>query len=220
MDYLFYDIFKEGKTLDDAPPALLRKESEFAWASTKSGETTRFFPSMTDEENKVNGAVVHWRGIESPERAESIKQEVPWIRHGFSDAKVIPIGNFTSVSKLFQQGGKYLHCEPVQRLQPFSTDPCVTCFGKVSTKIYVKELHSLFLLMVHRMTDGLLSGTGGIAEEVFDVVHPQQGKVLRLKANDRAEVKQYVEDIPSLSEGAAEVDILRAKSHMVWEVFF
>lgn len=90
------------------------------------------------------------------------------------------------------------------------------------------------------MTDGLLSGTGGIAEEVFDVVHPQQGKVswlgalycihkkltsqieqvLRLKANDRAEVKQYVEDIPSLSEGAAEVDILRAKSHMVWEVFF
>lgn len=128
MDYLFYDIFKEGKTLDDAPPALLRKESEFAWASTKSGETTRFFPSITDEENKVNGAVVHWRGIESPERAESIKQEVPWSRHGFSDAKVIPIGNFTSVSKLFQQGGKYLDCEPVQRLQPFSTDPCVTWY--------------------------------------------------------------------------------------------
>ncbi|GAT26978.1 similar to An01g08750 [Aspergillus luchuensis] len=170
MDYLFYDIFKEGKTLDDAPLALLRKESEFAWASTTSGETTRFFPSITDEENKVNGAVVHWRGIESPERAESIKQEVPWIKHGFSDAKVIPIGNFTSVSKLFHQGGKYLHC--------------------------------------------------GIAEEGFDVGYPQQGKVLRMKANDRAEVKQYMEEIPSLAEGAAEVDILRAKSHMVWEVFF
>lgn len=41
-----------------------------------------------------------------------------------------------------------------------------------------------------------------------------------MKANDRAEVKQYVEEIPSLTEGAAEVDILRAKSHMVWEVFF
>ncbi|BCR95986.1 uncharacterized protein AKAW2_20926A [Aspergillus luchuensis] len=65
-----------------------------------------------------------------------------------------------------------------------------------------------------------LSGIGGIAEEGFDVGYPQQGKVLRMKANDRAEVKQYMEEIPSLAEGAAEVDILRAKSHMVWEVFF
>ncbi|GLB09300.1 hypothetical protein AtubIFM57258_005217 [Aspergillus tubingensis] len=217
MDYLFYDIFKEGKTLDDAPLALLRKESESAWASTNSGETTRFFPSITDEENKVNGAVVHWRGIESPERAESIKQEVPWIKHGFSDAKVIPIGNFTSVSKLFHQGGKYLHCEPVQRLQPFNTDPCVTWY----VVIVARDASSYDAMFGER--DALhcvRPWKGGIAEEVFDVVHPQQGKVLRMKANDRAEVKQYVEDIPSLSEGAAEVDILRAKSHMVWEIFF
>lgn len=41
-----------------------------------------------------------------------------------------------------------------------------------------------------------------------------------MKANDRSEVNQYVEDIPSLSEGAAEVEILRAKSHMAWEIFF
>ncbi|PYH30877.1 uncharacterized protein BO87DRAFT_389847 [Aspergillus neoniger CBS 115656] len=201
MDYLFYDIFKEGKTLDDAPLALLRKESEFAWASTHSGETTRFFPSITDEENK----------------AESIKQEVPWIKHGFSDAKVVPIGNFTSVSKLFHQEGKYLHCEPVQRLQPFATDPCVTWYAV----IVARDASSYEAMFGER--DALhcvRRWNGGIAEEVFDVVHPQQGKVLRLKANDRAEVKQYVEDIPSLSEGAAEVDILRAKSHMVWDIFF
>ncbi|PWY76772.1 hypothetical protein BO83DRAFT_425687 [Aspergillus eucalypticola CBS 122712] len=116
----------KGRPLKTPPLALLRKESEFAWASTHSGETTRFFPSITDEINKVNGAVVHWRSIESPERAESIKQKVPWIKHGYSDAKVVPIGKFTSVSKLFHQGGKYLHCEPVQRLRPFITDPCVT----------------------------------------------------------------------------------------------
>ncbi|KAL4894158.1 hypothetical protein BDV59DRAFT_207208 [Aspergillus ambiguus] len=217
MDYIFYDVFKGGKTLDDAPLALLREETEFAWDSTYKGETTRFFPLITDDQNKINGAVVHWKGIGNPEQADHLRQEVPWIKHGFSDGRVIPIGNFVSVSKLFDQGGKFRRCEPVQRLRPFSTDPCVTWYAILVAKD-ASSYDSIY--GVRDALHCVRLWKGGIAEEVFDVVHQQQGKVLRLKANDREEVKRYVAEIPSLSEGAADVEILRTKSQMAWEVLF
>lgn len=134
MDYLFYDVFKDGKTIADAPLSLLKKESDFAWDSTQSGETTRFFTLATDQGDQVNGAVVHWKGIRSPEHAHSIRDEVPWIKNGFSDGRVVPIGNFVSVSKLFNQGGKFRGAEPVQRSSAFNTDPCVTWYAVVTAK--------------------------------------------------------------------------------------
>jgi hypothetical protein len=134
MDYLFYDVFKDGKTIADAPLSLFKKESDFAWDSTRRGETVRFFPLATDEQDIINGAVVHLRGIPTPEDADKLKEQVPWIKHGFSNGRVVPIGNFVSVSKLFGQNGKYRGTEPVQRSQPFSTDPCVTWYVIVTAK--------------------------------------------------------------------------------------
>ncbi|RAH83063.1 hypothetical protein BO86DRAFT_398431 [Aspergillus japonicus CBS 114.51] len=41
MDYLFYDIFKDGKTLADATRWQLKDESDFAWASFGQRRSTR-----------------------------------------------------------------------------------------------------------------------------------------------------------------------------------
>lgn len=134
MDFLFYDVFKDGKTLVDAPFGMLKEESEFAWDSTQRGETTRFFPLATDNGDQIHGAVVHWKGIPSLEDARNVRDKVPWVKHGFSNARVVPIGNFQSVSKLFNRGGEFRGALPVQRLEPFNTDPCVTWYVVVTAK--------------------------------------------------------------------------------------
>lgn len=77
MDYLFYDIFKDGKTLADAPLWLLKDESDFAWDSTRKGETVRFFPLATSHGNQINGAVAHLKGICSLEDAQIFRDRVP-----------------------------------------------------------------------------------------------------------------------------------------------
>jgi hypothetical protein len=45
MKVLFYDVFKDNKSILDAPPELLEKENQFAWAATKNEETDRSSPS-------------------------------------------------------------------------------------------------------------------------------------------------------------------------------
>lgn len=88
--------------------------------------------------------------------------------------------------------------------------------------------------------------TGNIAEEVFDLEDPEKGKVsapphflfrkpcrtmnltviffptqiLRIKANDREEVKSYVNEFASVRQGAVDVLILRTKSTCVWDFSF
>ncbi|RDW79295.1 uncharacterized protein DSM5745_06147 [Aspergillus mulundensis] len=134
MEYLFYDVFKDGKTLFNAPLWLLKEESNFAWDSTQRGETARFFPLATENGDQINGAVVHWKGIQLLKDAQDLRDKVPWVRNGFSSGRVVPIGNFVSVSKLFNRDGEFRGVRPVERLEPFNTDPCVTWYVVVAAK--------------------------------------------------------------------------------------
>ncbi|PYH80782.1 hypothetical protein BO82DRAFT_384233 [Aspergillus uvarum CBS 121591] len=168
MDYLFYDIFKDGKTPADTPLWLLKDESNFYWASTRTEET--------------------------------IGDQVPSIKNGFSVGRVVPIGNIVSVFRSFNRGGRFRGARPV-----------VTWYVVVTAK------KGVYYASAYELQDALQRVFCG---KIFDVVAPEQGKVLRIKANVQAEVEQYISGLPFVKGDAVDVEILRTTSQIAWEIFF
>ncbi|KAJ4542998.1 hypothetical protein HRR83_003528 [Exophiala dermatitidis] len=195
MRALWYDVFKQGKTLADAPPDVLAQESNMAWSTNVSGKNTRFFNIITEKDDVIAGAVVHFTDIKSYDDLLELTGSIPWMEADFAVGRPFLYQNFVSVEKLFHQNGKYLGVEPIKRIQPFTTSPTVTWYAFRMLK-------------------------GGIAEEVFDLLPPDDGLILRIKANDRAEVEEYLHNFLSVRHGAVDVLVLKTKSTCVWDFAF
>lgn len=194
MHALWYDVFKDGKTLDNAPRELLLEENKYAWRSTAEAWCSRFFPLLHDEEPQVRGAVVHLDDIKSHQDLLTMCAEIPWIKHGFADGRALLYGNFVSVQKLFNQNRKYAYdnVKHISRLQPFTSDPTVTWYAIITAedvphyddKYGIEDAFACFQLlkgpcfrtdlMPYTSTDMLAAS---IAEEVFDIHAPDAGKV-------------------------------------------
>ncbi|CZR50379.1 uncharacterized protein PAC_00251 [Phialocephala subalpina] len=217
MRALWYDVFKEGKSIADAPPSMLEEENELAWSSNVHENNTRFNTVIVDESEDIAGAVVHLSGIESYSKLLDFISKVPWIQHDFAYGKAFPFGNFVSVQKLFHQDGKYRGVPMIDRPRPFNTSPTITWYVILSAKKtdgYDDDYGLDDALQGFRLLKS------NIAEEVFDLEDPEQGKILRIKANDREEVKSYVKEFASVRQGAVDVLILRTKSTCVWDFSF
>ncbi|KAL2404115.1 hypothetical protein ABEF95_002198 [Exophiala dermatitidis] len=187
MRALWYDVFKQGKTLADARPDVLAQESNRAWSTNVSGKNTRFFNVITEKDDETAGAVVHFTDIKSYDDLLELTGSIPWMKADFAVGRPFLYKNFVSVEKLFHQNGKYLGVERIRRSQPFTTSP---------------------------------PSLGGIAEEVFDLLPPDHGLILRVKANDRAEVEGYLHNFPSVRQGVVDVLVLKTKSTCVWDFAF
>lgn len=135
MRALWYDVFKEGKTLADASSAVLAQESNMAWSTNVSGKNTRFFNVITEEDGEIAGAVVHFTDIRSYDDLRELTSSIPWMKHDFAIGKPFLYENFVSVEKLFHQNGKYLRVQPIKRLQPFTTSPTVTWYVILTAKM-------------------------------------------------------------------------------------
>ncbi|PVH69454.1 hypothetical protein DL98DRAFT_598644 [Cadophora sp. DSE1049] len=217
MRALWYDVFNDGKDIADASSWMLAEENDLAWSSNVNENNTRFNTVILDDSEDIVGAVVHLSGIESYPKLLDFISKVPWIQHGFAHGNAFPFGNFVSVQKLFHQDGKYRGLPTIERTQPFNTNPTITWYVVLSAK-KVAGYDEKFGL------DDALQGfrllKSNIAEEVFDLKDPEQGKILRIKANDRGEVQKYIENFTSVREGAVNVLILRTKSTSVWDFSF
>lgn len=136
MKALFYDVFKNDKSILDAPPELLALETKYAWTATKDEDADRFFPIVFDDNELTRGAVIHLGGYETTEQVAQHVDNVPWLTHGFSDGFFYVYGNFKSVELLFKHNGKYAYenLNPMDRVQPFTTDPTVTWYVVVEAK--------------------------------------------------------------------------------------
>lgn len=159
MRALWYDVFKQGKTLADAPPAVLAEESNMAWSTNVSGKNTRFFNIITEGDGEIAGAVVHFTDMESYDDLLDLTSSIPWMKNDFAIGKPFLYENFVSVEKLFHQGGKYLGVEPMKRLQPFTTSPTITWYVILTAKTlegYDKEFGIDDALQGFRMLKGML----------------------------------------------------------------
>ncbi|KAL2408250.1 hypothetical protein ABEF93_000056 [Exophiala dermatitidis] len=217
MRALWYDVFKQGKTLADAPPDVLAQESNMAWSTNVSGKNTRFFNIITEKDDVIAGAVVHFTDIKSYDDLLELTGSIPWMEADFAVGRPFLYQNFVSVEKLFHQNGKYLGVEPIKRIQPFTTSPTVTWYVILTAKTSegFDEGHGVDnALQAFRMLKG------GIAEEVFDLLPPDDGLILRIKANDRAEVEEYLHNFLSVRHGAVDVLVLKTKSTCVWDFAF
>jgi hypothetical protein len=136
MKVLFHDVFKNDKSILDAPPDLLLKENHHAWGATKADVADRFFPVVFDENDLVRGAVVHISWFETYEQVVEEVDRTPWLVHGFSDGSFCIYGSFKSVELLFNQDKKYAYqnLKPMECVRPFSTDPTVTWYVVVEAK--------------------------------------------------------------------------------------
>lgn len=137
MRALYYDVFKAGKDVTQAPPEVLEKENQLAWKSNVHEHNSRFFNITSDEDrdgHDIRGAVVHLSGFSSYESLMEFTQNVPWVKYGFADGRTIPFGNFVSLEKLFYQQGKYKTLEQIKRSHPFTSDPTVTWYVIISAK--------------------------------------------------------------------------------------
>lgn len=124
--YLWYDNFKDGRTILNAPPKVLQEENELAWSTNEDDTAIRFDPVIGEHDEMVRGAVVQLMGWKDYEEAVNACAQIPWVVHGFAEGEVIPYGNFTSVKKLFHQNGRYKDMEPVKRAKDFSGNPNVS----------------------------------------------------------------------------------------------
>ncbi|KAK4944542.1 hypothetical protein LTR10_015976 [Elasticomyces elasticus] len=219
MRALWYDVFKDGKSIKDAPQDMLAEENDLAWRSNVETMNTRFFTVIQEDNEEVAGAVVHLTDIKDYDSLVDFMGKVPWIVHDFAAGGVFPFTNFVSVQKLFHQNNKYQGIELIKRLKPFTSSPTITWYVVLSAK---KESQSGYDKS-YGLDDALQSFRllkGDIAEEVFDLQEPEQGKFLRIKANDRPEIQHYVNEFASVREGVVNVLILRAKSTCVWDFSF
>ncbi|KIX09561.1 uncharacterized protein Z518_00641 [Rhinocladiella mackenziei CBS 650.93] len=176
MRALWYDVFKEGKSLADAPKEMLAEENALAWKSNVETWNTRFFPVIQEDSEDIAGAVVHLTGVENYESLVKFTANVPWIVHDFAAGGVFPFGNFVSVQKLFHQDNKYRGIDLIKRVKPFVSFPTITWYVVLSAKhTWREEYEKQFGLDDALQSFRLLKGD--IAEEVFDLHDPEQGKV-------------------------------------------
>lgn len=134
MRALWYDVFKQGKTLADASPAVLAEESDMAWSTNVSGKNTRFFNVITEKDGEIAGAVVHFTDMKSYDDLINLTASIPWMKHDFAVGRAFLYENFVSVEKLFRQHGKYLGIEPMRRLAHFTTSPTITWYVILTAK--------------------------------------------------------------------------------------
>lgn len=156
MRALWYDVFKEGRTLADASPAVLAEESDMAWSTNVSGKNTRFFNVITDDD-EIAGAVVHFTDIQSYGDLVALTRSIPWIKHDFAVGRPFLYQNFVSVQRLFNQKQKYLGVEVIKRKQAFNTSPTVTWYVVINAKTpdeYVQEYELDTALQGFRMLKG------------------------------------------------------------------
>ena len=123
MRYLYFDVFKDGRSVEEMPLEVLKLENKFAWQSGITDQSPRFSLIIDYTQNTIHGAVVHLSGLDSPAAAEQFTTKILWISHGLADGSILPIENFNSIQKLFNQNGKYKDRSPVVRLKPFNSDP-------------------------------------------------------------------------------------------------
>ncbi|OQV03393.1 hypothetical protein CLAIMM_08442 [Cladophialophora immunda] len=217
MRALWYDVFKEAKSLEDASPSVLAQESNMAWSTNVSGKNTRFFNVIREEDGEIAGAVVHFTDIKSYDDLRELTSSIPWMKHDFAIGQPFLYENFVSVEKLFHQDGKYLGVQPIERLLPFTTSPTVTWYVILTAKVlsgYDEEYG------VDDALQGFRLLKGGVAEEVFDLLSPDKGMIFRIKANNREEVNGYLNEFASVRNGAVKVLILKTKSTCVWDFAF
>lgn len=199
MRALWFDVFHEGTSIADADKEVLLEENTLAWKSNVEAMNTRFFPVIGDDDENIRGAVVHLQGFSDYPSMVAFTKTVPWIKHGVARGGIYPYGNFVSVQRLFGQNGKYRDVKLIERIQRFETSPTFTWYVVISArKTQLEDYDAQYGLDDALQCFRLLKGkqklmkfnqyryvervfvyflAGEVAEEVFDLHGPFEGKV-------------------------------------------